>query len=54
MAPTKWRDGRVGEVTTYCWKDVELLRRLYAFLKRYGYFVDVHRNAIAVPEAEDW
>lgn len=50
LAPTKWRDGRIGEVVSYCWKDVELLRKLWHFIHQHHYIVDCHGNAIEVEE----
>ena len=54
FAPQKWRDGRVGEVVSYCWMDTELLRRLWHFIRSHGYFLDIHGNRVDVPEAENW
>ena len=47
-APLKWREGRIGEVTTYCWKDSWLTAQLYQFIQKYGYVVDPHGRTIQV------
>ena len=38
-APTLWKDGRIGELVTYCTRDVWLTRELWRFVRRYGYVI---------------
>lgn len=39
-APTMWDQGKFGEVTTYNYRDVLVLAKLYEHIKRTGYVLD--------------
>lgn len=39
MAPSLWKDQKIGRLLTYCYNDVFILWRLCKFIKAYGFVV---------------
>lgn len=40
FAPSLWKEKRVGEITTYCYRDVWVLWKLYEHVQEHGWVVD--------------
>ena len=47
-APQKWNEGRIGEVSTYCYIDTWLTNMLYKFITENGYVIDPYGDKISV------
>ena len=48
FAPQKAREGRWGELFTYCLGDVKLTRDLFRHIAKYGYIIDPDRRVLEV------
>ena len=47
-APQKWQEGRIGEVSTYCYMDTWLTAELYKFISDNGFVLDPYGREIQV------
>lgn len=47
-APQKWAEGRIGEVSTYCYMDTYLTSMLYKFIVKNGYVLDPFGKEIEI------
>ena len=47
-APQKWNEGRIGEVSTYCYMDTYLTSELYKFIDLNGYVLDPYGDKLSV------
>ena len=54
MAVQWWREGNLGELLSYCQKDVEITRDLWEFGRKYGYLLYEDKNKALMRVPVSW